>query len=45
MFYYNVVSERFVRDWMKGKVVFVVRDVRDREYGELFVLISVMVVN
>lgn len=43
--YYNAVSERFVRDWTKGKVVFVVRDARDREHGESFVSISVMAVN
>lgn len=43
--YYNAVSERFVRDWTKGKVVFVVRDARDREHGESFVSISVVVVH
>lgn len=36
--YYNAVSERFVRDWTKGKIVFVVRDARDREHGELLVV-------
>lgn len=36
--YYNAVSERFVRDWTKGKIVFVVRDARDREHGALFVV-------
>lgn len=36
--YYNAVSERFVRDWTKGKIVFVVRDARDREHGALFVM-------
>ncbi|ODO05669.1 hypothetical protein I350_04728 [Cryptococcus amylolentus CBS 6273] len=31
--YFNAVSERFVRDWTKGKIVFVVRDERDREHA------------
>lgn len=29
--YWNAVSERFVRDWSKARIVFVVRDERDRE--------------
>ncbi len=31
--YYNAVSERFIRDWRMAKIVFVVRDDRDREHG------------
>lgn len=32
--YFNAVSERFLRDWRMAKIVFVVRDERDREHGE-----------
>ena len=32
--YFNAVSERFIRDWRMAKIVFVVRDDRDREHGE-----------
>ena len=32
--YFNAVSERFIRDWTLAKIVFVVRDERDRENGE-----------
>ncbi|WVQ72521.1 hypothetical protein IAR50_002078 [Cryptococcus sp. DSM 104548] len=38
--YYNAVSERFVRDWTKGKIVFVVRDERDREHDPILGLIE-----
>lgn len=31
--YFNAVSERFLRDWRMAKIVFVVRDERDREHG------------
>lgn len=39
--YYNAVSERFVRDWTKGKVVFVVRDARDREHDPILGLVEI----
>jgi hypothetical protein len=32
--YFNAVSERFLRDWSMAKIVFVVRDERDREHGK-----------
>ena len=32
--YFNAVSERFIRDWRMAKIVFVIRDDRDREHGE-----------
>lgn len=31
--YFNAVSERFVRDWRQAKIVFVIKDERDREHG------------
>ncbi|KIR34026.1 C2 domain-containing protein [Cryptococcus deuterogattii MMRL2647] len=39
--YYNAVSERFVRDWTKGKIVFVVRDARDREHDPILGLVVI----
>ncbi|KAK8853111.1 hypothetical protein IAR55_003812 [Kwoniella newhampshirensis] len=38
--YFNAVSERFVRDWTKAKVVFVVRDERNREHDPILGLVS-----
>lgn len=35
--YFNAVSERFVRDWRLAKIVFVIRDERDREHSECHV--------
>ena len=32
--YFNAVSERFLRDWRMAKIVFVIRDERDREHGK-----------
>lgn len=37
--YYNAVGERFVRDWTKARITFVVRDERDREHGTLLLYI------
>ncbi|WVQ84921.1 hypothetical protein IAT38_007084 [Cryptococcus sp. DSM 104549] len=39
--YFNAVSERFVRDWTKGKVIFVVRDDRDREHDPVLGLVEI----
>jgi hypothetical protein len=30
--YFNAVSERFIRDWREARIVFVVKDARDREH-------------
>ncbi|WWD19525.1 hypothetical protein CI109_103986 [Kwoniella shandongensis] len=38
--YFNAVSERFVRDWTKGRVVFVVRDERNREHDPILGLVN-----
>ncbi|ORY26686.1 hypothetical protein BCR39DRAFT_540429 [Naematelia encephala] len=38
--YFNAVSERFVRDWELAKIVFVVRDERDREHDPILGLVS-----
>ncbi|OCF32225.1 hypothetical protein I316_06139 [Kwoniella heveanensis BCC8398] len=39
--YFNAVSERFVRDWTKGKVVFVVRDERNREHDPILGMVVI----
>ncbi|WVN84973.1 uncharacterized protein L203_100110 [Cryptococcus depauperatus CBS 7841] len=38
--YFNAVSERFVRDWRKGKMIFVIRDDRDREHDPILGLVK-----
>ncbi|WVR07786.1 hypothetical protein IAU60_004829 [Kwoniella sp. DSM 27419] len=39
--YFNAVSERFVRDWTKGKIVFVVRDERNREHDPILGMVII----
>lgn len=39
--YFNAVSERFIRDWRMAKIVFVIRDERDREHGEAMITVDV----
>ncbi|WWD03589.1 hypothetical protein V865_001643 [Kwoniella europaea PYCC6329] len=39
--YFNAVSERFVRDWTESKVVFVVRDERNREHDPILGLVAI----
>nr|XP_019044279.1 hypothetical protein I302_07563 [Kwoniella bestiolae CBS 10118]OCF23209.1 hypothetical protein I302_07563 [Kwoniella bestiolae CBS 10118] len=39
--YFNAVSERFVRDWTESKVVFVVRDERNREHDPILGLVVI----
>jgi hypothetical protein len=38
--YFNAVSERFLRDWRMAKLVFVVRDERDREHDPILGIVS-----
>ena len=38
--YYNAVSERFIRDWRMAKIVFVIRDEKDREHDPILGLVS-----
>lgn len=38
--YYNAMSERMIRDWRLAKLVFVVRDDRDREHDPILGLVS-----
>ncbi|WVR00367.1 hypothetical protein IAU59_007510 [Kwoniella sp. CBS 9459] len=39
--YFNAVSERFVKDWTKGKIVFVVRDERNREHDPILGMVVI----
>jgi Ca2+-dependent lipid-binding protein len=39
--YFNAVSERFIRDWSRAKIVFVVRDERDREHDPILGIVSI----
>ncbi|OCF61231.1 hypothetical protein L486_00877 [Kwoniella mangroviensis CBS 10435] len=39
--YFNAVSERFVRDWTESKVVFVVRDERNREHDPILGIVVI----
>lgn len=38
--YFNAVSERFVRDWRTAKIVFVVKDARDREHDPILGVVA-----
>lgn len=38
--YFNAVSERFLRDWRAAKLVFVVRDERDREHDPILGIVT-----
>ncbi|KAL7418323.1 hypothetical protein Q5752_006781 [Cryptotrichosporon argae] len=38
--FYNAVSERFVVDWTRAKIVFVVRDERDREHDPILGIVN-----
>jgi hypothetical protein len=38
--YFNAVGERFLRDWRMAKLVFVVRDERDREHDPILGIVT-----
>lgn len=38
--YFNAMSERFIRDWRLAKIVFVIKDERDREHDPIIGIVS-----
>ncbi|BEJ11357.1 hypothetical protein CspHIS471_0107790 [Cutaneotrichosporon sp. HIS471] len=38
--YFNALSERFIRDWRKARIRFVVKDERDREHDPIIGIVS-----
>lgn len=38
--YFNAMSERFIRDWRLAKIVFVIKDERDREHDPIIGMVS-----